>query len=90
MKRKEEIILEECVLNIIKECITHEGYIEAGHLKYMIDTKLPIYFDNIEFFPCKIDECTLTVKYRFRFGEYYFHKCFNIEWMIEQILERTV
>ena len=87
IESKEEILLEELVPNIVRDCINPQGYIEAGHLKHIMDIKLPCYFDNVDFSPCEIDESILTVTYRYRFGGYYFHRCFNLESIIKDYLE---
>lgn len=86
IESKEEILLEELVPNIIRDCINPQGYIEAGHLKHIMDIKLPCYFDNVDFSPCEIDESILTINYRYRFGGYYFHRCFNLEFIIKDYL----
>ena len=75
--------LEEVCKKIIKGCITNDGYIECGHLKYIIDLKLPSLY-NAEFLPCEFQEDYLVVKFK----DWKVHYLtFNIPEIIENYLK---
>lgn len=81
--------LENYVKNIIRDCITYEGYIEGGHLRYMIDLYLAAGPSGTEFAPCEInEEDILKVSYKQEGSFSWEHKYFNIQEIIEEYLER--
>ena len=81
--------LENYVKNIIRDCITHEGYIEGGRLRYMVDLHLAAGLLGTEFAPCEInEEDILKVSYKQEGSFSWEHKYFNIQEIIEEYLER--
>ena len=83
------INLENYVKDIIKGCINHQGYIEAGHLRYTIDLYLAAGPSGVEFAPCEInEEDILKVSYKQRRSSSWEHKDLNIQEIIEEYLER--
>ena len=83
------INLENYVKDIIKGCINHQGYIEAGHLRHTIDLYLAVGPSGVEFAPCKINEDgILKVSYKQEGSFSWEHKYFNIQEIIEEYLGR--
>ena len=75
--------LEEVCKKIIKGCITNDGYIEGGHLKYIMDLQLPNLYDP-KFLPCELQEDYLVVKFK----DWKVHYLtFNIPEIIENYLK---
>ena len=76
--------LEEICKEIIKSCITHDGHIEGGHLKHVMDLQLPNTY-NLEFLPCELQEDYLIVKFK----DWKVHYLtFNIPEIIEDYLQK--
>ena len=83
------INLENYVKDIIKGCINHQGYIEAGHLRYIVDLHLAAGPSGVEFAPCEINEDgILKVFYKQEGSFSWEYKDFNIQEIIEEYLER--
>lgn len=83
------INLEDYVKEVIIGCIDHQGYIEAGHLRYTIDLYLAAGPSGAKFAPCEINEDDiLKVSYKQEGSSSWEHKYFNIQEIIEEYLGR--
>ena len=81
--------LENYVKAVIIGCIDHQGYIEGGHLRHVVDLHLAAGPSGVEFAPCEInEEDVLKVSYKQRSSSLWEYKDFNIQEIIEEYLER--
>ena len=87
---KSYINLENFVKNVIVQCIDRNGYIEAGHLRYMVDLHLASGPDNLKFLPSKIEDGILTISFTEPWDDFVYHKTFNIENIIKEYLEKSI
>ena len=76
--------LNNYVIDVIKSCI-HEGYVEAGHLKYVVDLHLAA-GPSLEFLPSEIKDDVLIIKYK-RDGIIH-HRTYNITEIINEYMEK--
>lgn len=81
------INLDNYIKDVIISCIDRTGYIEAGHLKYVLDLYLATGPDDLRFEPCDIREGILLITFRQRGSEYINHKSYNIENIIQDYLK---
>lgn len=82
------INLENYIKNIIVQCIGGDGYVECGHLRYMIDLHLAAGPDNVEFLPSEVKENFLIIRFREPTFNSLQEKSFNIEEIVEECLRR--
>lgn len=82
------IDLDNYMKDIIASCIDRTGYIEAGHLKYMIDLHLEAVSDNLIFEPCTIKEGILILTFRQRGIDHIEHISYDIENIIDDYLRK--
>ena len=75
------------VKNLIISCIDRTGYIEAGHLKYFMDTKLSSNSDNLIFTPCDIRDGIMVLFFKQRGSDYLNLRTYNIEHIIQEYLQ---
>ena len=83
------IKLDNYIKDVIISCIDGTGYIEAGHLKYVLDLYLTAGPDNLIFKPCDIREGILILTFRQRGSEFIEHKSYDIESIIHDYLKET-
>lgn len=81
------INLDNYIKDIIVSCIDRTGYINVGHLKYMLDLYLEAVSDNLIFEPCTIREGMLILTFRQRGIDYIEHKSYDIENIIQDYLK---
>ena len=83
------IDLDNSIKDVIVSCIDRTGYINVGHLKYMIDSYLEAVSDNLIFEPCSIREGILILTFRQRGIDYIEHISYSIENIIDDYLRNT-
>ena len=82
------INLDNYIKDVIVSCIDRTGYIEAGHLKYILDLYLAAGPDNLRFEPCDIKEGLLMLTFKQRGSEFIEHKSYDIENIIHDYLKK--
>lgn len=81
------IDLDNSIKDVIVSCIDRIGYIEVGHLKYIIDLYLEAVSDNLIFEPCSIREGILILTFRQRGIDHIEHISYDIETIIDDYLK---
>lgn len=84
------INLDNYIKDVIVSCIDRTGYIEAGHLRYIVDLHLAADPDNLIFEPCDIREGILILTFRQKGSEFIEHKSYSIEAIIDDYLKREM
>ena len=83
------INLDNYIKDVIVSCIDRTGYIEAGHLKYVLDLYLAAGLDNLIFKSCDIKEGILILTFKQRGSEFIEHKSYDIESIIHDYLKEN-
>lgn len=81
------IDLDNYMKDVIVSCIDRIGYINVGHLKYVLDLYLAAGPDNLRFEPCTIKEGILIITFRQRGIDHIEHKSYDIENIIDDYLK---
>lgn len=83
------INLDNDIKDVIISCIDRTGYINVGHLKYMLDLYLEAVSDNLIFEPCTIREGILMLTFKQRGIDYIEHRSYDIENIIDDYLKEA-
>ena len=87
---KSYINLEKYVKDVIIQCMDRNGYVECGHLRYIMDLHLAAGPDNLKFLPSKIEDGILTISFTEPWDDFVYHKTFHIENIIKEYLEKNI